>query len=70
MILTVIGTAAAVVAAVCAGACLWLLWPKKGREAPAADSGEGENESEDAALREGILNLLRYTPAANEGKEE
>ncbi len=62
-----LGTAASVAAAVCGALCLWRLRPQKEPEPVAMEATEDEG---DAALREGILNLMRYTPAGKREEEE
>lgn len=69
MLLGLLTLAAAAAGAVCALLCLRELRAgrKKQAELPAP---EGREEDEgDTALREGILNLMRYTPGG-EKKEE
>lgn len=62
-----VGTVASVAAAVCGALCLWRLRPRKEPEPVALEAGEDEG---DAELREGILNLMRYTPEGKREEEE
>ena len=63
----IVGTAASLVAAVCAALCLWRLEAPGEPEVTATEASEDEG---DTALREGILNLMRYTPTGEREKEE
>lgn len=66
-VLAVIGALAGLVSAACGLLCLREL---RRRGAPGVEQGGREEDGgEDAALREGILNLMRYAPAET-GKEE
>lgn len=62
-----VGMAASVAAAVCGALCLWRLRPRKEPESVAVEATEDEG---DAALREGILNLMRYAPTEKREGEE
>lgn len=62
-----VGMVASVAAAVCGALCLWRLRPRKEPEPVAMDAPEDEG---DAELREGILNLMRYTPEGKREEEE
>lgn len=62
-----VGTIASVAAAVCGALCLWRLRPRREPEPVAAEATEDEG---DAELREGILNLMRYTPEGKREEEE
>lgn len=66
---TVLGALAALAAAVCAGLCLWTLRRKEGPGRGPEEPGETKDGGEDEELREGILNLMRYAPAAKEKEE-
>lgn len=69
MVWTVMGALAALAAAVCSGLCLWALHKGGGQDhGPEEPDGE-KDDGEDAELREGILNLMRYAPAAKEKEE-
>lgn len=62
-----IGMVASVAAAVCGALCLWRLRARKEPEPVAMETGEDEGDVE---LREGILNLMRYTPEGKREEEE
>lgn len=62
----IVGTAASMAAAVCAALCLWRLEAHGEPEVTAAEAPEDEG---DAALREGILNLMRYAPMEKQEEE-
>lgn len=62
-----VGTAASVAAAVCGALCLWRLRPRREPEPTVMEAPEDEG---DTALREGILNLMRYTPMEKREGEE
>lgn len=62
-----VGMVASVAAAVCGALCLWRLRPRKEPEPVALEATEDEG---DAALREGILNLMRYAPTEKQEGEE
>lgn len=62
-----VGAVASVAAAVCGALCLWRLRPRKEPESVAVEAPEDEG---DAALREGILNLMRYAPTEKREGEE
>lgn len=69
MVWTVMAAAAAMAAAVLSGLCLWALRRDGGQgRGPEEPNGE-KDDGEDAELREGILNLMRYAPAGKEKEE-
>lgn len=66
--IVLMGVAASLFGAVCSLLCLREL---RRKDAPGAQSGaQTEDGGEDAELREGILNLMRYAPAENRKGEE
>lgn len=69
MVWTVIGAVAALAAAVCGGLCLRVLLKDDGQGREPAAQHEEKDDGEDTALREGILNLMRYAPAGKEKEE-
>ena len=62
----IVGMAAGIVSAVCAALCLWRLEVDREPEPLAAEVVEDEG---DAALREGLLNLMRYAPTEKQEEE-
>lgn len=69
MILTALGAAASLAAAVCGALCLRALRRGAARTDGTVRAEEPEEEPGDGELREGILNLLRYVPGGK-AKEE
>ena len=63
----IIGAVASIAAAVCAALCLWRLAAHSEQETLRAEPVEDEG---DTALREGILNLMRYAPMEKQEEEE
>lgn len=65
----IVGMAASIASAVCAAVCMAVCVRLLHRE-EAAVPEMAEPEPEDTALREGILNLMRYAPGGREKEEE
>lgn len=68
VVLAWIGLAVSLVGAVSGLLCLRTLMRREGEAQEAAEPQE-EDEG-DAALREGIFNLMRYAPGENKDEEE
>ncbi len=70
MLLGLLTLAAAAAGAVCAALCLGELRRGRRKQAEVPPAESREEDEGDAALREGILNLMRYTPGGEKREEE